>query len=109
MTKKITSAKFIDSSLLGVFMFVLGVLLNSVNSQTIDNECGAINIPKGLAIEGHQTLKGFWPFAVGVYEIKDYKLFCGGSLISRKHVLTGNLYESLEVICQHFVMILSSR
>ncbi len=80
------------SSFFGVFLLVL-MLTNVVNSQSISNECGRINIPKGLTIQNNQTRKGFWPFAVAIYEIKEYKLFCGGTLISRQHVLTGTGFE----------------
>lgn len=89
MIKPVASIKFNILRLIGVFTFVFAVLLNAVHLQAITNDCGTINIPKGLSIEGNQTNKGFWPFAVAIYEIKDYKPFCGGTLISRKHVLTG--------------------
>lgn len=88
MTKPFTSVKFINISNIVVFMFVFGSALDSV--KTIENECGTINIPKGLSIDENQTLKGFWPFAVAIYEIKEHRLFCGGTLISKKHVLTGD-------------------
>ncbi|XP_037036930.1 uncharacterized protein LOC119074765 [Bradysia coprophila] len=88
MKKQFARIKFNSLNLIGVFAFVFGVWLNTVQSQAITNECGTINIPKGLSVEGNQTNKGFWPFAVAIYEIEEQKLFCGGTLISRKHVLT---------------------
>lgn len=92
MIKQLTSIPFSSLSLLGVFIFVLGFalnLVNLVNSQSIGEQCGRINFPKGLSIEGNQTRIGFWPFSAAIYEIKEYRLFCGGTLISKKHVLTG--------------------
>lgn len=84
MTKQIANVRFIYLNFFGVFVF--GLLLNAMNSQAIaNNECGTIKIPT----EGNQTHKGFWPFAVAIYEIKEHKHLCGGTLISRKHVLTG--------------------
>lgn len=70
--------------LLSVCMLVLGAVL-----QVVANECGTINIPKGLSIE---ELNQNRPFAVAIYEIKESRTVCGGTLISKKHVLTG-IYE----------------
>lgn len=77
------------SNLLLFSVFMCASLLNAVNSEVIANECGTINIPDAQLIDGNQTQKEFWPFAVAIYEIKENKLFCGGTLISKSHVLTG--------------------
>lgn len=89
MRKQFTCVKFSNLISLGVFMFVLGFVLNLQNSLANASGCGTINFPKGLSIEANQTQKGFWPFTVAIYEVKEYRLFCGGTLISKKHVLTG--------------------
>ncbi|KAJ6636229.1 Chymotrypsin-C [Pseudolycoriella hygida] len=52
------------------------------------DECGSIQFPPELLIESKQTRKGFWPFAVAIYGIKESRVFCGGSIISKKHILT---------------------
>lgn len=70
-------------SLLGI---VVGLVLNC---EAMTDECGTVNIPRGLKIEANQTRKGVWPFATALYEVKGSRLLCGGSLISTKHVLTG--------------------
>lgn len=85
MSKQITHIKFIN--FLGVF--TIGLVLNTVNLNAIANECGTVSISRGLSIERNKTYEGSWPFAVAIYEIEAYKLFCGGTLISRRHVLTG--------------------
>lgn len=89
MTRQFSSEKFKKLNMFRAYMFALVVVLDLVNWQATAIECGTINIPKGLTIEGNQTRKGFWPFAVSLYEIKYSQIFCGGTLISKKHVLTG--------------------
>lgn len=74
---------------MGWVLFIFGHVLNPVNSQAITHECGRINIPKGLTIEGNQTIKGYWPFSVIVCKTPDFRPFCGGTLITNRHVLTG--------------------
>lgn len=84
MQKQFTALKFSNLSVLGVCLFVFC----GVNWRiAIANECGTVNIPKGLPVEGNQTREGFWPFAVAIYKVP--RIFCTGSLISRRHVLTG--------------------
>lgn len=43
----------------------------------------------GLVIGGNRTDRGQWPFLVALRHIIENKFFCGGSLISSKHVITG--------------------
>lgn len=53
-------------------------------------ECGRVNVVYDLIRDGNQTVKGAWPFVVALYRVSDSKSLCGGTLISNKHVLTGN-------------------
>lgn len=110
MAKRNAGKRFNSLSSIGVFTFVFGAMLNtSVYSQSVTYDCGTIKFPAGLTVERNQTHAGFWPFAVGIVEIEDNRLFCAGTLISRKHVLTGeyeecsnclSLYDDLHKIFQ---------
>lgn len=51
--------------------------------------CGEVILARPLIVNGTVTLRGEWPFIVALYQVKHPKYFCGGTLISHKHVLTG--------------------
>lgn len=53
-------------------------------------ECGRVNVTKPLIRGGNVTHRGEWPFIVALYEVSPSKYICGGTLISDRHVLTGN-------------------
>lgn len=53
-------------------------------------ECGTVNVIKDLIRGGHETVKGAYPFTVVLYKDNLTKPLCGGTLISKKHILTGN-------------------
>lgn len=55
-----------------------------------DFECGKVLYSSGFAIGGNQTERGQWPFLVALYNVEYEDFFCGGSLITSKHVLTGD-------------------
>ncbi|KAJ6642103.1 Leucine-rich repeat-containing protein 15, partial [Pseudolycoriella hygida] len=50
--------------------------------------CGNVDIIQNVIQSGNEATRGQWPFAVALYNLIDSQNFCGGSLISRKHVLT---------------------
>lgn len=53
-------------------------------------ECGTVNLFRELILGGKEVLKGEWPFIAALYYARQFKYFCGGTIISNKHVLTGN-------------------
>lgn len=61
--------------------------------QPTDLECGSVtksDIP--LVLNGEQSRRGDWPFIAALYK-KPYKFYCGGTVVSTKHVLTGRSVE----------------
>lgn len=80
----------ISKNVLGFLSVVACLVYQLVNWKVMANECGIISIPRGLTIEENQTKKGVWPFAAALYEKKESRLLCGGTLISTRHILTGN-------------------
>lgn len=85
MIKQVASRKISRLSAIGVFTIVFGVLLNTVCPQLVTNECGTITVPDVWG----ETIEFSWPFSVAIYEIKENKTICDGTLISKRHVLTG--------------------
>lgn len=51
--------------------------------------CGQVILTRPLIVNGTKTLRGEWPFLVALYNAENLEIFCGGTLISQRHVLTG--------------------
>jgi Trypsin len=69
-----------------------------VKRWTNEQECGTTLASVSLIIGGETFPRGEWPFAVAVFEIDENvtKFICGGTIISRNHILTGkkNKFQS---------------
>lgn len=52
--------------------------------------CGSVSYSSGLVIGGNETEPGQWPFLVSLHHLRERYFFCGGSLITSQHVLTGD-------------------
>lgn len=57
------------------------------NSNNV--ECGQVKVLKGLIKNGTEVKHGQWPFVAALYHLVEKKFFCGGVLISSRHVITG--------------------
>lgn len=57
----------------------------------LNTTCGTVSFATGLIIHGTAAKKGQWPFLVGLFYLTTKKFFCGSSLISSRHLLTGML------------------
>lgn len=53
-------------------------------------ECGRVKFGFGLVRGGSVAERSEWPFIAALYEARPTKYICGGTLISNKHVLTGD-------------------
>lgn len=71
-----------------IFNFLFVFVPNKVRASGA-SECGIIKFTKPLILGGTQTSKGEWPFITALYYTADAKFFCGGTIISDKHILTG--------------------
>lgn len=76
---------------------VLIGLCQICNSDII--ECGTVTAINDLILGGNEVSKGAWPFAVVISRKINNKFLCGGTLISKKHVLTGNRMEFSALHC----------
>lgn len=52
--------------------------------------CGRVNISRPLIQNGNAALRGEWPFIAALHRVYESKYFCGGTIITNQHVLTGN-------------------
>lgn len=72
------------------------MLLIHLNNYEIEaNECGTIEYIDPKILQGTATVRGAWPFLAALFHIEEAKFFCGSTIISAKHVLTGT-YTQLE-------------
>ncbi|CRL03726.1 CLUMA_CG016552, isoform A, partial [Clunio marinus] len=59
-----------------------------VEGPNAENQCGVSLSASGLMYNGKVVKRSQWPFLVVLMYTADGKFFCGGTLISRSHVLT---------------------
>lgn len=56
-------------------------------------ECGTVSQKftfSSRILGGESVSRGDWPFIAALYRVEHSEYFCGGTLISNKHILTGN-------------------
>lgn len=64
------------------------VIFESFKAQ---ETCGQFNYGGGTVVGGNEIKRGEWPWLIALFYSDNKKYFCGGTLISNKHVLTGKL------------------
>lgn len=66
------------------------IFVATINIVQVDAiECGTVNLYREAVFGGNETVKDEWPFIAALYYSKTFSYFCGGTIISHKHVLTG--------------------
>lgn len=92
-----------------IFNKILNVSLLSVSValvcqlhlyQASDIECGTVDFTRPIIEGGSPTIRGDWPFIATLRNVEQSEYFCGGTLISTKHVLTGN--EDYTIPLSHY-------
>lgn len=61
------------------------------SKNILNLSCGKVSFSIGFVVGGTETIRGQWPFLVALFNLETSKFFCGGSLITTKHVLTGKI------------------
>lgn len=62
--------------------------VGSADFKKLFNNCSAIPLAKGYIVGGKQAEPGQWPFLAAILFKPTNQFFCGGNLITDKHVLT---------------------
>jgi len=70
-----------------IFAIFLSILLAYQVSCEI--KCGTTDFAVGNIFRGDKILKGQFPFLAAIFSEESGTVFCGGTLIAPKHVLTG--------------------
>lgn len=52
-------------------------------------ECGIVKYTSELIYGGQYAKKGAWPWLVAMHDATTEEFFCGSTLVSDKHILTG--------------------
>ena len=69
------------------------------NPVEVKQECGRRNVGSGLSVGGEPSKINAWPWLVAFAHrvVGNRSFFCGGSLVSAKHVVSGqnNVFESV--------------
>lgn len=71
--------------------FVETLSEDELSDNLFNVQCGNVSFSTGFVIGGVEVDRGQWPFLVALYHIQLEQFFCGGSLITTQHVLTGSL------------------
>lgn len=67
---------------------LLACILHKANSEEFD-VCGSGVF--GNTIRGNGTIRGDFPFLCALYNVEHNTMFCEGTLVTSKHVLTGEV------------------
>lgn len=58
-------------------------------------ECGTVEFIDPKITKGTATSRGAWPFLAALFYVEKAQFFCGSTVISARHVLTGKIIVTL--------------
>lgn len=70
------------------------MVLLTKSSKASNEECGKRKGFIETSFGGQNTRKNEWPWLVALFYRETEVFFCGGSLLSRKHVMSGQFNHS---------------
>lgn len=77
-------------------LIILDIITSGMGAiEMPEFECGVTDFTRALISKGTRTDRGEWPFLAALYYVEEYTFFCGGTLITYKHVLTGTVFLTL--------------
>lgn len=68
---------------------LLGLILPFGILKVCGTQCGSVDVLDPRISGGSETQRGEWPFIAALYYVEVLKFFCGETLITKQHVLTG--------------------
>lgn len=57
-------------------------------------QCGEVQVGFGYIVGGNYSEKGQWPWLASLHYRKNNAYFCGSSIISKKHLLSGEFIKN---------------
>jgi hypothetical protein len=79
-----TSLSTMASPFVSILVFFITFLVTS-NGQ----DCGRVKVSGSLTIGSEHAVRGQWPWLVPLLRNESDKFFCGSTIVSEKHLLTG--------------------
>lgn len=70
---------------------LIGLLFQFGIVEVSGGHCGSVDVLDPRISGGSETQRGEWPFIAALYYVEELKFFCGGTLITKQHVLTGKI------------------
>lgn len=67
---------------------LVGLILSFGITEVRGGMCGSVDVLDPRISGGSETQRGEWPFIAALYYVEELKFFCGGTLITKQHVLT---------------------
>ena len=85
-----TGATFSSNSISHLYWITCVAFVATLNAIHVDAlECGTVILYRQTVLGGNEVVKGEWPFIAALYHSQTFEYFCGGTIISDKHILTG--------------------
>jgi secreted trypsin-like serine protease len=79
-----------------VLFITLFVTFACVSANPI-TKCGKrTNVGQGNVVGGYHTRANSWPWLVALIHRHTRQFFCGGSLVSERHVISGEVLNMIE-------------
>lgn len=73
------------------FVILFGALTFNFSSWSSEL-CGDSVVGSGFVVGGSAIKRGQWPFIAALFRNDNKKYFCGGTIISTRHVITAGEY-----------------
>lgn len=89
MTKEQLSLSEINLINFSLHCILVGLLFQFGVIKVSGNACGTIDVLVSRISGGEETERGEWPFLAALYYLEKLQFFCGGTIISERHVLSG--------------------
>lgn len=84
--------------LLYIFMFCIIGMVNL--SEASKEDCGTRKVFVPYIFGGSSIQKAEWPWLVAFFHRIESKFFCSGSLVSKKHILSGLQLLNIENVSE---------
>lgn len=91
--QKVCEMKFKEEFLI-LIVFVAFTAHANPTQRAVEN-CGKKPVSVGLVFGGVYSRRHSWPWIVNFQRVIDNQVFCGGSLVSVKHVVSGEKIEQI--------------
>jgi Trypsin len=87
------------------FVIFVAICCIHVEAQRAREYCGRKFSATGLSFGGRRTHRNEWPWLVALIYLPKNAFLCGGSLVSKKHVISGEICKLSDEVKIKFIEI----